>query len=92
MLNHRLQVTIRSVSVPIKPQERETALGGNRLRRRARVGEGSSTTTGTAQVQPPSAKTPRGLRGPVGSTPRFPRTSLEPDAPLYRVNLHSAVG
>ena len=34
---------------------------------------------------------PRGLRGPVGSTPGS-RTSLESDAPLYRVNLHSAVG
>ena len=81
MLNHRLH-----------PQDRETALGGNRLRRRARVGAGSSTTTGTASVQPPSAKTPPGAYADRLGVPPVPRTSLDPDASLYRLNLCSAVG
>ena len=81
MLNHRLH-----------PQDRETALGGNRLRGRARVGAGSSPTTGTASVQPPSAKTPPGAYGIGWEYPRFPAPPSEPDAPLYRVNLHGAVG
>ena len=82
MLNHRLQV---DDSFPIRthqPSGTETALGGNRLRRRARVGAGSSTTTGTASVQPPSAKTPPGAYADRLGVPPVPCTSLEPDAPL----------
>ena len=82
MLNHRLQV---DDSFPIRthqPSGTETALGGNRLRRRARVGAGSSTTTGTPSVQPPSAKTPPGayadrLGVPPGS-PHLPRSPTLP--------------
>ena len=48
MLNHRLQVDDSFRIRTHQPSGTETALGGNRLRRRARVGEGSSTTTGTA--------------------------------------------
>ena len=41
--------------------------------------------------RPPNAR--RGVDAGTGwEYPRFPRTSLEPDASLYRLNLCSAVG